>query len=151
MHGSRFTALACLTLLVLYVTHAGAQELPTDPGLPADPEVLTAVTLDNPVVTVIDKATGAAKIEATGKLSLAKGDTYESFKVEYFDPNNKSVTPSIVQFKAPAAGTTENFKFTHTISPPPALSGKWQIQATYYYKTGAIPGIKTDSKSATVP
>jgi hypothetical protein len=108
----------------------------------------SALVLDDPKATLIDKTTGTYRIDATGKLTLGKNDTWSGFTIEFKDPTGKTPAPTLVKFKQPAPGATEDFHYKLITT----TNGLWTIKVRFDFNTGnpPAPGLKVESKSVSL-
>ena len=128
----------------LFLTTATADE-PIVGGGAGEPPVTSGVKLDVPTSTLIEKTTGTYKIVATGKVSLAKGETWGGFKMEFKDKNGNTPTPTLTQFTIPAPGESKTFSYYLTTT----TVGGWTIQATM--DTTTPVKVYSDPKLITLP
>jgi hypothetical protein len=98
----------------------------------ADPTISTAV-IDKAGIKVELQCDGTYNITVPVAFTLAKADTFSSFKVYFTDPNSKQVAPNINNYVQPKPGETKNFTLTLNTS----VKGTWSPSAAFNYVRGS--------------
>lgn len=99
-------------------------------GAEAKAQTTTGVTIDD--VQVVNLGMGQYKITATGKMSLALGDTLVNYRFFFTDPNGMERAPIFQPpFNPPQPGSSSNYTCLVQGGPP----GGWKFTAQMSWTT----------------